>query len=153
MWAAKVNRILHECTFHSYEQKLKAKMGMQLATKTSSQRPWNTAQLQADINFLLKKHAWRTSCIILQAKENTDSLSQYLLNLLGQIQLLFKTGKTFRAKRGPGHESHRQQPLVPSPFSSWEPDHWLPSQGGFSFSLKDFGQLALHIQYLVDLCH
>lgn len=26
MWAAKVNRILHECTFHSYEQKLKAKM-------------------------------------------------------------------------------------------------------------------------------
>lgn len=27
LWAAKVNRILHNCTFHSYEQKLKAKMG------------------------------------------------------------------------------------------------------------------------------
>lgn len=118
MWAAKVNRILHECTFHSYKQKLKAKMGVQLAIKTSSQRPWNTAKLQADINFLLKKYAWRISCIIVQAKENTDSLNQYLLNLLGQIQLLFKTENTFRAKKGPGHESYRQQALVPGPFSS-----------------------------------
>lgn len=153
MWAAKVNRILHECTFHSYEQELKAKMGVQLATRTSSQRHWNIAQLQADINFLLKKHTWRTSCIILKAKEHTDSLSQYLLNLLGQIQLLLKTEKTFRAKKGPGHESQRQQPLFPRPFSSWDSDHFLLSQDGFSFSFKDFGQLALHILYLVDLCH
>lgn len=144
MWAAKVNRILHECTFHSYEQKLKAKTGVQLATKTSSQRPRNTAQLQADVNFLLKKHTWRTSCIILQAKENTDSLSQYLLILLGQTQLLFKTEKTFKVKKGPGRESYRQQPLVPGPFSSWDHVHWLPSQGGSSFSFKDFGQLVLY---------
>lgn len=153
MWAAKVNRILHECTFHSYEQKLKAKKGVQLAIKNSSQRPCNTAQLQADINFLLKKYTWRTSCIILQAKENTDSLSQYLLNLLGQIQLLFKTEKNLRAKKGPGHESYRQQPLVPGLLSSWDPDHWLPSQVGFSFSLKHFGQLAFIVLYSVSLCH
>lgn len=151
MWAAKVNSILHECTFHSYEQKLKAKMGVQLAT--SSQRPWNTAQLQADINFLLKKYTWRTCCIILQANENTDSLSQYLLNLLGQIQLLFMTEKAFRAKKGPDHESYRQQPLVPGPFSSWDHDHWLLFWDGFSFSFNGFRQLVLYIWYSVDLCH
>lgn len=89
VWAAKVNRILHECTFHSYEQKLKAEMGRAISNKILQYRPWSTAQLWTDINSLLKKYTCKTSCIMLQAKENTDSLSQYLLNLPGQIQLLF----------------------------------------------------------------
>lgn len=34
VWAAKVNRILHECTFDSYEQKLKAKTGSAISNQS-----------------------------------------------------------------------------------------------------------------------
>lgn len=126
MWAAKVNRIY--CTsahFIHVSRSLKQKQGTQLATKAHSQRPWSMAQLQTDTNSLLKKSTWRSSCIILQAEEGTDSLSQYLLNLLGQIQLSRQKQLRccFTAARGPGHENNRQQPLLPERFSCRVPDH------------------------------